>query len=373
MNSRMRVRRALRHQEADRVPLDLWGSACRIHTEQYHKIADHLGYAEYGTLLRPGSTTAYVDYRISDEIGADFRHINIGKPDGFKSYTDANGNSIDEWGIGRKLISGYNAITLYPLKDAGIESIKKHQWPVARDMGRVRGLKEQAKAFHERTDFAVTATSAVSGTIFEMAQYMRGTEDFFTDLYDEPKFAHSLIDKITETVLDINLFYLEQIADYIEWIEFTEDIAMQKSLFVSKALFREFFDAPHRTLFSEIKKRFPNVKVFYHSCGAVSEMIPDILDWGVDVLNPLQGTAEGMDLQKIKRQYGKDVVFHGGIDIQKTMIGTAEDVRREVRERIDVLADGGGYILAPTNHIQSDVPVENFFTLYNYAAEYSSR
>ena len=371
MTSRERVRKALNHQDADRVPLDLWGSASRIHTEPYKKIANHLGFTSYQGLLRPGTTTEYVDYRISDAVGADFRHINIGRPDSFKSYTDDKGNMIDEWGIGRKLISGFNAITMHPFQEAEISDIENHKWPIARDEGRVRGLKEQAKLFYEQTDFAITATSAVSGTIFDMAQYLRGTENFFMDLYTEPEFMDALIEKITDIVLEINLIYLEQVAEYIEWIEFTEDIAMQRSLFISKELFRRFFDKPHRKLFSEIKRRFSHVKIFYHSCGAVSDMIPDIISWGVDILNPLQATAEGMNLEKIKKEYGKDLIFHGGIDIQKTMVGSDEDVRREVRERIDVLSDGGGYILAPTNHIQADVPIENFLALYKYAAEYS--
>jgi len=372
MNSRERVRNALNHKETDRIPLDLWGSACRIHTEEYKKIADYLGYKEYEELVRPGSTTEYVDYRISNKVGADFRHINIGKPDNFKSYIDNKGNTIDEWGIGRKLISGYNAITFHPLSGAEIEDIKKHQWPVTKDEGRVRGLKEQAENWHKYTDFAITATSAVSGTIFEMAQYLRGAQDFFMDLYLNPEFAHALIEKLTEVVLEINLYYLDQIADYVEWIEFTEDIAMQENLFISKDLFREFFDAPHKLLFSEIKKRYPKIKIFFHSCGAVSEMIPDIISWGVDILNPLQATAKGMDITKIKNEFGKDVVFHGAIDIQRAMIGNKEGVYKEVEERIDVLADGGGYILSPTNHILTDVPIENFFALYEHAATYSS-
>lgn len=372
INSRERVVRTLRRQDTDRVPLDLWGSACRIHTEQYKKIADHLGYTEYGELVRPGTTTEYVDYRISDTVGCDFRHINIGRPDGYKKFTDGDGNVIDEWGIGRRLISGYNAITRYPLQDADIDDLRKHKWPIVRDEGRIRGLRGQARKMHESTDYAITATSAVSGTIFEMAQYLRGTEDFFIDLYENPDFAKRLIDKLTETVLEINLYYLEAIGDYIEWIEFTEDIAMQRGLFISRDIFREYFDEPHRLLFSEIKKRHPNVKIFYHSCGAMSKMIPDILSWGVDILNPLQPTADEMDLAKIKNEFGKNVIFHGGIDIQKAMTGSVEDVKREVRERIDILGDGGGYILAPTNHILSDVPIENFFTLYRYANTYSS-
>jgi uroporphyrinogen decarboxylase len=371
MTSRERVARTLKRQATDRAPLDLWGSACRIHTEQYKKIADHLGYTEYGELVRPGTTTEYVDYRISDAVGCDFRHTNIGRPDGFKKYTDDNGNTIDEWGIGRRLISGYNAISHNPLQNADIDDLKKHTWPVARDEGRIRGLREQARQLYESTDYAITATSAVSGTLFEMAQYLRGTEDFFADLYENPDFVRRMIDKLTEIVLEINLYYLEAVGDYVEWIEFTEDVAMQRDLFISRKLFHDYFDEPHKLLFSEIKRHHPNIKIFYHSCGAMYKMIPDILSWGVDILNPLQPTADGMDIAKIKKEFGRDVIFHGGIDIQRAMIGSTEDVQREVRERIDVLGDGGGYILAPTNHILSDVPVENFFTLYQYANMYS--
>jgi len=373
MTSRGRVSLVLEHKQPDRVPIDLWGSACRIHTNLYKKIADHLNYSEYKDLLRPGSTTEYVDYRLSDEVDIDFRHINIGRPENFTNYIDEYENTIDEWGIGRKLISNYNTITYHPLQEATIEDLKKYKWPIAKDKGRIQGLREKAKYWHEKTDYAITATSAVSGLFFELAQYLRGSEKFLMDLYLDPKFAHALIEKLTEVITEINLYYLEPIAEYIEWIEFTEDIAMQRNLFVSREIFKEFFDKPHKAIFSAIKKRYPHIKIFFHSCGAMSPMIPDIIDWGVDILNPLQPLAYGMDLLKIKKEYGKDVVLHGGIDIQQAMIGTESDVKKEVEERVNVLAEGGGYILAPTNHLQIDVPVENFFTLYNYANIYSKK
>ncbi len=371
MTHRERVALALNHKQPDRVPVDLWGSACRLHTDLYMRIADHLGYSEYMELVRPGSTTKYVDYRLSDKVDVDFRHINIGKPKDFKSYVDENGNTIDEWGIGRKLIGNYNAITYHPFKDKDIDAIKKHRWPVAEDEGRIAGLREMAKYWYENTDYAITATSAVSGIMFELAQYLRGAEDFLIDLYINKKFAFSLIDQLTDIIIDINLYYLEPIAEYIEWIEFTEDLGIQNNLLISKDMLKKYFDEPHKRLFSAIKKRFPKLKIFFHSCGAIKEIITDIIEWGVDILNPLQPLAQGMDLVEIKKEYGQDVVFHGGIDIQQAMPGSIQDVRKEVEERINVLAEGGGYILAPTNHLQIDVPVENFFELYNYAIKYS--
>jgi len=372
LNHKERVKCALNFCEPDRVPMDLWGSASRIHTEHYKHIADAIGLKEYKELLRPGSTTEYVDHRISDYVGADFRQINIKGPADYKKYEDSDGNTIDEWGIGRKMIGAYNAITYHPFASKDIDAIAKHNWPNPHDKGRTKGLAAAAGDFQKNTDCAITATSAVSGTIFELCQYLRGTEDFFMDLYINEEFARALIEKVTDLLIEFNLAYLEPIADSIEWIEFTEDIGMQNSMFVSREILKKFFDEPHKRLFAAVKKKQPDVKIFFHSCGAIKEIIPDILDWGVDILNPLQPLAEEMDLRAIKREFGKDVVLHGGIDIQQAMIGNLQDVRDEVQRRIDELADGGGYILAPANHIQNDVPVENFLELYKHAIEYSS-
>lgn len=370
MNSRERVRMALNHQEADRVPMDLWGSASRIHTELYKKIADEMGFKEYDALLRPGTTTQYVDYRLSDAVGCDFRHINIGKPDHFQSHQDKDGNVIDEWGIGKKLMAGYNAITYHPLAGKDLDFLKKYQFPTAKDPGRIRGLAEQARNWYQNTKYAITATSAVSGIFFELGQYLRGADNFMMDLYDQPEFVHLLLEKLTETIIDLNLYYMEPIAPYIEWIEFTEDFAMQNSLFISPQMFREYFKKPHIELFTAIKKKFPQVKIFFHSCGAVRGLIPDLIETGIDILNPLQPLATGMDSTELKREFGKTVVFHGGIDIQYAMPGSFTDIEQEVKKRIKALAPGGGYILSPTNHLQIDVPVANFFKLYELAGKY---
>lgn len=116
----------------------------------------------------------------------------------------------------------------------------------------------------------------------------------------------------------------------------------------------------------------PGPEDILHSYGVIRDIIPEILDWGVDILNPLQPLAAGMDLDRIKREFGERVVFHGGIDIQRAMCGFREDVEREVEARIDQLG-GSGYILAPCNHLMIDVPVENFFRLYEHVRMYRAR
>lgn len=370
MTSRERVRAVLKGEIPDRVPMDLWGTDSRMNTEFYLKTAEYLGYAELGERIRPGSTSEYEDYRISDLIGSDFRHMNIGKPDGFKSYKDEQGNIIDEWGVGRKLIGIHPSLSYHPLANASIEDLDSYPWPRMRDEGRVRGLRERAKDWYENTDFAITATSATSGTIFELCQYLRGIEQFFVDLYEEPEFAEKLIQKVTDALIDLNVYYLEAVGPYIEWLEFSSDFGTQRAPFISPSLFEEFFLEPHKRLFDACKKAAPNVKIFLHSCGSVKKLMPYFIEMGVDIQSALQPLAAEMDSAGLKEAFGDRLVFHGGVDIQCAMTGTLEDVERDVKKRIDAFGKNGGYILSPSNHFQIDVPVENFFRMYEVGKEY---
>ncbi len=370
MTSRERVQLVLQHKEADRVPLDLWGSASRLDAEFYLKLTKYFGYKKLGGRIRPGTTTEYVDYRVSDKVGSDFRHINIGKPEEFKSYVDKNENIIDEWGVGRKLVGKYPSITFSPLADADVTALENHNWPTPEDYGRIKGIGKQASDWFKNTPYAISTTAATSGLFFDIACFLRGTENFLVDMYLNPLFTEKLIEKISEIIIRINLYYLKPISKYIEWIEFTSDHGMQTGPFFSRKLFKKYFKKHFIKLFTSIKKETPNVKVFLHTCGSVKELIPEFIDMGLDILNPIQPLAVDMDSFELKKEFGKDLVFHGGIDIQEAMIGTIEDVRKEVKKRMEALAPNGGYICSPTNHIQPDVPIENFLALYKFAKEY---
>lgn len=373
MTSRERVRMTLNHQEPDRIPVDLWGSASRIHTDIYKKIAQHCGLQiRESDLLRPGTTTEYVDFRLADMIGSDFRHVNILPADNFQKYEDEDGNTIDEWGIGRQLFQGFNAITYHPLADMEMETLLKHKWPDPKDPGRTRGLEAQVKDWYENTDYAITATSAVSGVVFENCQYLCGTENFMIAMYEDEEFVDALVDKLTEIVTEFHLNYLEKIGDYCEWIEFTEDFATQNGLFISPQLFRRYFKKGHTQMFQAIKKRHPNIKIWFHSCGSVKDLVPDLIDCGVDILNPMQPFARDMDSAQLKKEFGESVSFHGGVDIQYALPGSLKQLEDEVKMRIQAFGPGGGYIFSPTNHVQSDVPIENFFKMYEYAKKYGT-
>ena len=370
MTSRERVIAALNHQEPDFVPVDIWGSACRINTELYQDTAKALGLKDTGRLIRPGKDTAYEDYALADLLGSDFRHININKPKNFHSYKDENGYVIDEWGIGRTMVGRYPTIVKYPLKDADIEKLREFKTPVAEDTGRIDGLKELAEDYYFHTDKYITACSAHSGQIFDLCQYLRGAEDFFCDLYEEEDFARLLIDKVTDYLIRLNLYYLKPIAPYIGWVEFTSDFGAQHAPFISCEMFRNFFKEPYTRLYSAVKEAYPNVKIFMHSCGDVADLIDEFIQCGVDIMNPIQPLADQMDSAGLKKRYGDRVVFHGAIDIQNAINGSVEDVENEVKKRIGALGHGGGYILSSANHIQYGAPVENVIALFRFAKQY---
>lgn len=370
MTSRERVRAVLNGEIPDRVPMDLWGTDSRMNTEFYLSVAEYLKFEELGERIRPGSTSEYEDYRISDYVGSDFRHINIGRPDRFKSYTDESGNIIDEWGVGRKLIGIHPSLSYHPLAEADIEDLDSYSWPDIRDEGRVRGLKERAKNWYDNTDFAITATSATSGTIFELCQYLRGTEQFFVDLYEEPEFAEKLIEKVTDKLIELNVYYLEAVGPYIEWLEFSSDFGTQRAPFISPAIFEEFFLEPHKRLFDACKTAAPNIKIFLHSCGSVKRLMPYFIEMGVDIQSALQPLAAEMESADLKAEFGRQLIFHGGVDIQCALTGTLEDTEADVKKRIDAFGKNGGYILSPSNHFQIDVPIENFFHMYEVGKKY---
>ena len=181
-----------------------------------------------------------------------------------------------------------------------MEDLEAYQTPNPEDPGRIEGLGELAKHYYEDTDKYVTACSANSGQIFDVCQYLRGTEEFLLDLYEEEEFAELLIRKIKDYLIRLDLFYLEPIAPYIGWVEFTSDFGAQNAPFMSVGMFRDFFKEPYTELFGAVKKRWPHLKIFLHSCGSVFDLIGEFIECGVDVMNPLQPLAQGMDSAKIK-------------------------------------------------------------------------
>lgn len=372
MNSRERVNLAINHKEPDRVPLDLWGTDSRLINEFYFKVLATLGLEAPDIKVRPGKSAEYVDYRISDIVGSDFRHIVIGRPENFKPHYNDDGMHFDEWGIGHRMKGSYNFICYHPLNDAELSDIDKYRGPNIKDPGRIKGLKEQAKDWFENTEYSITTTGPISGFLKEYYEYLRGTENFFTDMYLNTALAERLLEKLSDIFIEFYSYFITPIGKYLTWIEFESDFGMQDRPLMSGDMFRKFLKAPMGKVITEVKKIAPQAKIYLHSCGSIKEFMPDFIDIGIDIISGVQPLAKDMDSAMLKKEFGKDLVFHGGIDIQRAICGSVEDTIIETKKRINDFAPGGGYIFGPANHFQIDVPVENFFAMYETAKEYGT-
>lgn len=370
LTHRERVRLALNHMEPDRVPMDLCGSTCNIVDPLYFKVKGKLGISGDIKPYRKGRTSSYYDDRILEAFDIDFRHIWLGPPKGFTAVEYPDGSYIDEWGVTFKKIGDYVEVVDFPLKDAEVKDLAKHTWPDMNDRSRVEGLKDRVEFLRKNTDYAISAKFVTSGGFLEHGGWLRGFEQFMVDLMTDEEMADTLMDKIMEVKIRLYRMMLEEVGGSVDIVELAEDFGTQSGLLISPELYRKYMKPRYKKIIHAIKECAPDSKIFFHSCGAVRELINELIDTGVDILNPIQPLAAGMNSAELKAEFGDRVCFHGGIDIQYALPGTLEDVRREVEERISALAKSGGYILAPTNHVQYDTPPENLIELYRYAKEY---
>ena len=378
LHPRERVRLALRSQEPDRVPIDLDGWATYFTEGAYRNLLGYLKIEEEPK-INDWFLVSGINESILQRFGVDFRRVGLGAPDGFqiRSYPDESWD--DEWGIRKRRVAHhskragktvfYSEMIDPPLAEATIDDLETYPWPDPEDPGRYRGLAEKAKHLHQTTDYALVA-SAIGNGIFEQAQALRGFQKFFEDLLINQEFASRLIDRILNVQIAVFDRYLSIVGPYVEMVETSDDYGMQTGPLISPSLYREMLQPAHKRLNQFIKER-TDAKIYLHSCGSIVDVLDDLLDAGVDVINPVQPRAKGMDSVQLKSRFGDRVVFHGGVDVQQVLpYGTVEEVREEVRQRITAFAAGGGYICAPAHNIQDDVPPENVIAMFESALRY---
>jgi uroporphyrinogen decarboxylase len=244
----------------------------------------------------------------------------------------------------------------HPLSEATVDDIERHNWPDPLDEGRYVGLREQAKELKENTDYAVIATTVDSG-FFERSWYVCGWERFFTSLVAEPTFAVALMEKICDIQMQRWDRFLQEVGQYADVIAIGDDIAIHNSPVMSPEMYRKIVKPIQAKFYRFIKER-TDAKLLYHSCGNVSPLIDDLIEIGVDALNPVQVSAVDMDSKQLNKRFGGKICFWGGIDTQRVLpFGSPDDVRAEVRRRIADLAPG--YVLSAVHNIQDDVSPEN--------------
>ncbi|MDP7285679.1 MAG: uroporphyrinogen decarboxylase family protein, partial [Dehalococcoidales bacterium] len=203
-----------------------------------------------------------------------------------------------------------------------------------------------------------------------LSQYMRGFEDWFMDLAADKKLAAAFFDATVEHSMAISEEVLKECADLIDVVATGDDLGHQNGPIVSPELYRELLKPRHMKWFNLVRKS-TSAFVWLHSCGSVYRLLPDIIDLGVDIINPVQVAAKDMDTSVLGREYGNHLTFWGGIDTQRVLPkGTTTEVKDEVKRRIGDLAPGGGYVLAAVHNLQPDVPLENILSMYDAAKEY---
>jgi len=368
-----RVLAVLNHEEPDRIPCDLGSTRVTGITKvAYQKYVEYRGW-ESGEVELDDATQQLIKMpdNILTELGVDIRGISpkVARTDPMIKETETDYFFSDEWGITWKMPkkSGlYFDLYESPLSgEMSEKEIKEYDWPGPTSEEIFRGLSGRAEEYYN-DGFPVILESFGAG-IFEMACRLRGYENFYMDLVRQPELACTLMDELVE----LKLRFYEEAADrfgsYIQFIREGDDIAGQEELLISPESYKNYIKPRHEKLFSAQKDFFPDpFYVFLHSDGAIYDVLPDFLESGVEVLNPLQVGAKGVDLEKIKKEFGEDLVlWGGGIDTQNTLPkGTPEEVRREVRKRVKALRSGGGYIFGAVHNIQGDVPPENIEAMF---------
>ncbi len=364
---RERVLAALDHQEADRVPIDFGGCfATGLLFPGYPPLMEHLGLEyEKAALPKPRRNAVLAD-QLLERFDVDTRFIGLGAYEGNRREVDED-TFVDEWGvIWKKVGDGPYLAEGGPFynRTPDIKELEEFDWPDPDNPGYFRGLEERAAAFRRNTDCALILN--LRQGIVHQGMFLRGFADWLKDLYKHREFMVRLTEIVTDFWVRLLENALDAVGDNADLFYVGDDLATQAAPLFSPDAYRELIKPHHRRIFETAKSR--GLKIVYHSCGSVSPLIDDLIDIGVDAVNPVQVNANNMDPALLKERFGNRVSFWGGIDTQKILpFGTPEEVRAETRRIIGILGKGGGYVLNSVHTIQPDVPPENIVAMFDEA------
>lgn len=359
MDSRTRVSRALAHQEPDRVPVDFWAAS-----EITARLLNRFGFSSKEQLL--------------DRFNVDFQYIDGPVYIGPEPVVHADGSKEDHFGVPRRRVTyghgdqsgAYSEVAAFPLESATcVEDVDRYEkWPSV-DWFDYAPVREQARRARETGRTVIFMGDRLNRCAqLKPAMYLRGIDQILMDLYVNEDIARAIFRRITEFYSEYMRRTLEAAQGNIDIVFTGDDFGTQQNTFMPGDTWRSMLKDGFRQ-FIEIGHAF-GCKVAHHTCGSIISLIPDFIECGLDILNPLQPEARGMDFARMKAEFGRDLVFHGGMSIQQTLpYGSIQDIRNEVKDRVEKLAAGGGYILCTAHNIQADTPLENAIALFDACAE----
>jgi len=417
MTRRERVLCAISHREPDKVPVDLGAMrSTGITAVAYGNLKRYLG-------ISAGSTDVYdvvqqlalpedpiLDYFEGDVIDlgrafltadADWKDFML--PDGsaakIPAYAGFEPDGSGGWLVrsaDRTIIGSmpkgafYLSQTHFPLLDwdgqdlavldrlpelmarvtwAALPTAPWHK-PLTRE--HLADIRRQAKRLSETTDFAIMA--GFGGNLLEWGQFLCRNDQFLMDLAESPRKAEALLDRLTEMHLENLEKFLDSVEGYVQIIQMGDDLGTQLAPQISAQMYRRFFKPRHQLIFERVRRR-SGIHVFLHSCGAIAPLLPDLIEIGVEIINPVQTSARGMEPEKLKREFGKDLTFWGGgCDTQRVLpYGTEREIDEHVRRRFEILAPGGGFVFSQVHNILPNVPPRNIVAMIEAAKTFRRR
>jgi uroporphyrinogen decarboxylase len=379
MTSRQRVLAALNHEEPDRVPIDLGGNQTGIHKFAYQALTRHLGIEDPVTIMDAVQQLARPCEAVLQRFHVDTRYVAAGAAADFQGGIVAQQRDgrlwhdlVDEFGVRWSMPDDqplYMDITHHPLANATLDDVRAYPFPRGDDPGRFAGLRQRALTLRKETPYAVV--SGICGVVYEICWYMRGLEQWFMDMLQQPEFCEALLDRTLQFWLDFLRGFLDEVGDLIDVIMIGDDLAGQKGPLFRPDFYRRIVKPRQKRLVQYIRSR-TKAKIWYHTCGACADYIPDLLDNGIDILNPVQISAAGMDPASLKARFGDRLIFWGGaIDTQHVLpTATPETIREHVRHNLAIWKPGGGYVFNNVHNVQAAVPPENVVALFDAAYEF---
>ncbi len=367
LSHRERVYAAIRHQETDRVPIDFGGRISGIALSAYEDLKELLQFKARTEVLDMRLQLAKVDESILDRFQVDTRWVYQKAPASWDPKWDHEKDRfVDEWGItlAKPSKGFYYDYVKSPLAGAEtVAQIENHVWPNTDDLSRNDGVVEEAEKLARANDPFFIGTSFKGP--FEQSWALRGLEPFLMDLILDPELAEALLDRVLAVQKKLYGPFLELIAPYVDMVCFTDDMGGQLGPLISPKIYREIVKPRHIEMVKFIKEKTDGKIAALHCCGSVVDFLPDICEIGVEVLNPIQVTAAGMDIRVLKEKFGDKLTFWGAVDTQQLLpFGRPEAVGKAAARTREILGKNGGYLFAPVHNIQPLTPAANVLALF---------